>query len=37
MDDLGLTKTTDRSGESILVAVADASDMRLDARLRQAF
>jgi hypothetical protein len=35
MDDLSLVKTVDRFGQSIVVAVADASDGRLDARLRQ--
>ena len=37
MDDLGLVKTVDRFSESIVVTVADASDRRLDARLRQPF
>lgn len=35
MDDLGLVKTVDRFGESIVVTVADASDGRLDACLGQ--
>ncbi len=37
MDDLGLVKTVDRFCESIVVTVADASDRRLDARLRKPF
>ena len=37
MDDLGLVKTVDRLGESIVVGTADASDGRFDARLRQPF
>ena len=37
MNDLGLVKTVDRFGESIVVTIADASDRRLDARLRQPF
>lgn len=35
MDDLGLVKTVDRFGESIVIAVANTSDGGLDARLRQ--
>lgn len=37
IDDLGLVKTVDRFGESIVVTVANASDRRLDARLGQPF
>jgi hypothetical protein len=33
MDHFGLVKTVNRLGESIVVAVADASDRGLDARL----
>ena len=36
MDDLGLVEAVDRLGESIVVAVADAADRRLDAGFRQA-
>ena len=36
MDHLGLVETVDRLGESIVVAVADAADRRLDAGLGQA-
>ena len=36
MDHLGLVETVDRFGESIVVAVADAADRRLDAGLGQA-
>ncbi len=32
---LGLVKTVDRFGESIVVTVANASDRRLDARFRK--
>ena len=35
MDDLGLVEAVDRLGESVVVAVADAANRRLDARLRQ--
>src|SRR5258708_26262946 len=35
MDDLGLVKTVDRLGESIVITVADAAHRRLDARLHQ--
>ena len=34
MDELGLVKTVDRLGESIVVTVANTSDRGLDARLR---
>src|SRR5690606_13594324 len=37
MDDLGLVKTVDRFGESIVVTITNASDRRLDACLRQPF
>lgn len=37
MDNLGLVKTIDRFGESIVITVADAPDRRLDARFRQPF
>lgn len=37
MDDLGLVKTADRFGESIVVTVANASDRWLDACLGQPF
>ena len=36
VDHLGLVETVDRFGESIVVAVADATDGGLDAGLRQA-
>src|SRR5690606_26907017 len=36
MDDLGLVEAVDRFGESVVIAVADAADRRLDARLGQA-
>src|SRR5690606_12444546 len=35
MDDLGLVKTVDRFGESVVITVADTADRRLDASLRQ--
>ncbi len=35
MDDLGLVKTVDRFGESVVITVADTSDGRLNACLRQ--
>ena len=35
MDDLGLVKPVDRFGESIVVAIANTSDRRLDTCLRQ--
>ena len=35
VDDLGLVKTVDRFGESIIITVANTSDGGLDARLRQ--
>ncbi len=35
MDDFGLIKTADRFGESVVVTVANASDRRLYACLRQ--
>src|SRR2546421_12076632 len=35
MDNLGLVKTVDRLGESIVITVADAAHRRLDARLHQ--
>jgi hypothetical protein len=34
MDDLGFVKPVDRFRESIVVTIANASDRRLDARLR---
>jgi hypothetical protein len=37
MNDLGLVKTVDRFGESIVLTVANASDRWLDARLGQPF
>ena len=37
MDDVGLVKTVDRFGESIVVTVANASNGRLDAHLGQSF
>ncbi len=37
MDDLGLVEAVDRFGESVVVTVADASNGRLDACLRQPF
>ena len=37
MDDLGLVKTVDRFGQSVVVTVANASDRRLDACFRQSF
>jgi hypothetical protein len=36
MDDLGLLETVDFFGESVVIAVADASDRRLDACFGQA-
>ncbi len=35
IDDLGLVKTVDRCGKSVVITVADTPDRRLDARLRQ--
>jgi hypothetical protein len=35
MNDLSLVKTVDRLGESVVVAVSDAADGRLDAGFRQ--
>jgi hypothetical protein len=37
MDNFGLVKTVDRFGESVVVPVANASNGRLDVRLRQSF
>lgn len=37
MDDLGLVEIVDRFGESVVVGIADASNRRLDARLRKPF
>ena len=37
MDDLGLVKTIDRFGESVVITVADTPDRRLDASFRQPF
>ena len=37
MDYLGLEQTADRLGQGVVVAVSDAADRRLDARLRQPF
>lgn len=37
MDDLGLVKTVDRFSESVVIAVANTPDRRLDARFRQPF
>ena len=37
MDDLGLVKTVDCFGESVVIGIANASDRGLDACLRQPF
>lgn len=37
VDYLGLVKAIDRLGQSVVVAVADAADRRLDAGLGEAF
>jgi hypothetical protein len=36
MDDLGFVEAVDRLGQSVVIAVADAADGRLDAGFRQA-